>query len=195
MPGGSIHHSVETSRLGRFSHIWHASVMDRPPLPCLLISTPSLIDPNFERTVILLVEWSADGALGVVLNRPTEMAIVDYLPEWEAVLAPPGVIHIGGPVEPDVAIGLAITAGAAPTLVDLADQTCVSGQVRVFSGYTGWGPRQLEHELAEGAWHLARWKPDDLVPGQRRELWRQVLRRQPGTMAFESTFPDDLSAN
>ncbi len=169
--------------------------MTRPPLPCLLVAGARMSDPNFHQAVVLLLEWTDEGALGLVLNRPSDVEIEDHLPAL-ALLAPePRVVHVGGPVQPDVAIGLDVTPGGAPILVDLSAELSPHAVVRVFAGYAGWGPAQLEEELAGDAWHLAGWKPADLVAGEGPALWRRVLRRQPGTMAFESLFPDDLSAN
>ena len=170
--------------------------MRRPPLPCLLVAGAALADPNFAKAVVLLLEWTDEGAFGLVLNRPTDLPVEDHLPEWAPTVEPPAVVHLGGPVQSEVAIGLDVTKGRIPTLVDLA--STASGEfdaVRVFAGYAGWGAQQLEDELAGDAWHLTGWRPEDLRSGVGDDLWRQIMRRQPGTVAFEATFPDDLSVN
>jgi putative transcriptional regulator len=152
-------------------------------------------DPNFHQTVVLLLEWSDEGALGLVLNRPTDVEIASHLPSIAQLSPEPRVVHVGGPVQTDVAIGLDVTPGVIPELVDVSSDLVSDRVVRVFAGYAGWGSSQLDQELAMDAWHLAGWQPADLAAGQGPELWRRVLRRQPGTVAFEALFPDDLTAN
>jgi putative transcriptional regulator len=162
----------------------------------LLVAGAVLVDPNFARAVVLLLEWTDEGAFGLILNRPTDLEVEDHLPEWVSVVELPAVVHLGGPVQPEVAIGLDVTRGRVPSLIDLSSpETTAYEAVRVFAGYAGWGARQLDDELEGDAWHIAGWRPEELRPGVGDELWRQVMKRQPGTVAFEATFPDDLSVN
>jgi putative transcriptional regulator len=170
--------------------------MRHPPLPFLLTAGAVLADPNFSKAVVLLLEWNEEGAFGLILNRPTDLAVEDHLPEWAHVVERPAVVHVGGPVQREVAIGLDVTRGQVPSLIDLSSPEAGHCEaLRVFAGYSGWGARQLEAELGSDAWHLTGWRPEDLRPGVGDDLWRRVMRRQPGTVAFESTFPDDLSVN
>lgn len=167
----------------------------------LLVATPNLIDPNFYRTVVLLLQHDDDGCVGVVLNRPTTEPVADHIPEWAALVPEPGCVHFGGPVDPTVAIGLSATSEGMPTgvpglsMVDLAgDPDASAPPVKVYAGYSGWGSEQLEDEIASGSWYVVQASPDD--PFDSRDgLWRIVLRRQPGFLSVVSTYPDDLTLN
>ena len=175
--------------------------MDESHAGMLLIASPRLYDPNFYRTVVLLFQHDDDGSMGVVLNRVTTEKVSDHLPAWGDRAAEPGLVHFGGPVEPEVASG--VSAGAAGeatgvpglSIVDLGTDPGVEmARVRVYSGYAGWGQGQLEAELAEGSWYLVQASPDDPFADP-DSLWSRVLRRQQGHLALVSTFPDDVSLN
>lgn len=176
----------------------------------LLVATPVIGDPNFERTVVLLLEHDDEGAVGVVLNRPTDVAVLDPLPEWSALSADPSVVFVGGPVEQSAAIGLARVRdangaeGFHPVLgrigtLDLSrdpgDLDAGVEQVRIYAGYAGWGAGQLEHELAADAWFVVDAMPDDVLSPDPDDLWAQVLRRQGGDLALLSRCPRDPSLN
>ena len=175
----------------------------------LLVATPPLDDPNFDRTVVYMLEHTNDGAVGVVLNRPQDSGIPEALDRWEPFLSPPSQLFGGGPVELDALIALArldtpaddawspvvgdlgsVDLGADPVLV--ADRV---EQLRVFRGYSGWGPFQLDEELSEGAWIVLPAAHDDVFSAAPDDLWRTVLRRQGGRLAWAADAPDDLSAN
>lgn len=182
----------------------------------LLVATPVIGDPNFERTVVMILEHSGDGALGVVLNRPSDVDVVEPLPEWQRLAASPGVVFVGGPVEQSAAIGLArvafveyaegsdeldgfsVVMGTIGTL-DLSrspeDLASPIEQVRVFAGYAGWGPGQLEGELEAEAWVVVDAEPGDVLSDDPEDLWRNVLRRQGGDMALLAAYPSDPSLN
>lgn len=177
----------------------------------LLISAPALTDPNFDRTIVLLLEHEAeDGALGLVLNRPSETPVGDVLERWQDAVASPPVVFVGGPVERRAVIALArhgddevpeswqpvldglgvIDVGEDPALVTPR----VTG-VRIFSGYAGWAPGQLEGEIEAGAWFVVDAEPDDAVCDDPDDLWRRVLERQPGELRLLATYPPDPSLN
>lgn len=167
----------------------------------LLVATPILLDPHFYRTVVLLIQHDDDGCVGIVLNRPTGEQVTDHIPEWADRVADPSIINYGGPVEPDVAIGLSLTPSGMPTgvpglsLIDLANPPGEdSAPVRIYSGYSGWGSDQLESEIATGSWYLVQASPDDPFDTDEGQ-WRRVLRRQPGFLSVVSTFPDDVAMN
>ena len=168
----------------------------------LLIATPILMDPNFHRTVILMLQDDDEGTVGVVLNRVTDQPVENHLPQWAPRTKPPHSIHFGGPVEPEVAIGLSnsqegMFAGVPGlNLVDLSEppKSDQSASVRIYSGYAGWGAGQLHSELATGSWYVVQASPDDPfdAPGGQ---WRRILRRQPHFLSLVSTFPDDVQLN
>ena len=178
----------------------------------LLVATPPLDDPNFDRTVIFMLEHHDAGALGVVINRPTEEELDEPLDRWEDLQTTPAHIFAGGPVETDALIALALAntplddasedlspvVGRVASADLTADPAFVAGRVsavRVFRGYAGWGPGQLEGEIMAGAWLVFDAEPDDVFATQPAQLWRTVLRRQGGRLGWLANAPDDLSAN
>ncbi len=167
----------------------------------LLVATPRLIDPNFYRTVVLLLQHDEEGCVGVVLNRPTEELVVAHLPDWSEHVPEPGTVYYGGPVDPTIAIGLSLSSDGMPTGVpglSVVDLTMPADgarhPVQIYSGYAGWGSEQLEAEIAEGSWYVVQASPDDPFDSG-DGMWRRILRRQPGFLAAVSTFPDDPSLN
>ena len=166
----------------------------------VLVASPHLLDPNFFRTVVLLLEHDEDGAVGVVLNRPSTSGLGDELPGWEILLADPQVVFVGGPVEPQTAIGLAEGVDGSPVpgvgIVDLsAPPGELAAPVRIYAGYAGWGPGQLEAELADGGWIVATAIAPDVFTLDPDSLWSAVLKRQPGAIALLATFPIDPGLN
>lgn len=176
----------------------------------LLVATPDLRDPNFFRTVVLVLEHGDDGALGVVLNRPSETDVAELFPEWRSAVPEPTVAFVGGPVSPDSVIALAqadrddAVDGWIPVFrrlgtVDLArspaDLMVDVHAVRVFAGYAGWAPGQLEGELALGGWFVLDALDGDPFTPDPDGLWAAVLRRQGGTTAWFASCPVDPSVN
>ena len=179
----------------------------------LLVATPALADPNFDRAVILLLDHDDEGSLGVVLNRPTPVGVGEVLEPWAALAGRPQVVFQGGPVSLDSALALAVVPGdsadAAPLgwrrvhgaigLVDLeAPPELLAGELgslRIFAGYAGWAPGQLEEELEEGAWYVVESEPGDVYSPDPERMWRSVLRRQRSELAMVATYPDDPSLN
>ena len=175
----------------------------------LLVAVPHMFDPNFARAVVLVCEANEQGALGLIINRPTGADVFDYLPDWMFLVAEPSVVFEGGPVQREVAIGLAACAldpppvGYTPIveglgLLDLgSDPAAASGieLLRVFSGYAGWEANQLEDEIAAGGWFVVPSEPGDGFSSLPTGLWRTVLARQGGRLAVYATFPPDPSLN
>jgi putative transcriptional regulator len=176
----------------------------------LLVATPAIEEPTFARTVVLLLDHDEDGALGVVLNRASEVAVRSILPGWEAVVSSPDVVFVGGPVAQDSALGVvAVRPGTQPigvrpvagglALVDLDTPTPVVAdalaRMRVYAGYAGWGPGQLEGELGEGSWYVVAAERDDAFCAEPGALWRAVLRRQPAPLSWVATYPADPALN
>lgn len=183
--------------------------MAEPLTGNLLVAGPLLIDPNFFRTVVLVCAHAEDGALGLVLNRPTDIAVGDHLPGWVERLAPPSVVFAGGPVQPETAIGLGRHRGPEPVgwtgvdgRVGLVDLSRAPGEVvgdiealRVYSGYAGWGPGQLEDELLRNDWLVFPADACDPFLGDPGEAWRRVLKGSRGRAAWYADFPLDPRAN
>jgi putative transcriptional regulator len=162
----------------------------------LLVATPGLTDPNFARTVILVLAHTDDGALGVVLNRPGGLRAEDVAPAWSELVAPPDVVFIGGPVQPDTALCLGATLeGWRPLDIDEDPAVAEVSRIRVFAAYSGWSAEQLEAEIEAGGWYVLDPWPDDPFTDSPEDLWRRVLRRQGGRTALASTSPDDPSWN
>lgn len=176
----------------------------------LLVATPGLGDPNFRRTVVLVLRHDDEGALGVVLNHPVPVPTADALPAWGDAVTPPATLFQGGPVGLDGALGVVtlVPSAGGPLvdrlvgpfgLVDLdadpADGLPGITGVRVFVGYAGWSADQLEAEVAAGDWYVLEAQPGDVVTPEPELLWRRVLRRQGGALAIVSTFPEDPSLN
>ncbi|MCR6033321.1 YqgE/AlgH family protein [Nocardioides sp. zg-579] len=177
----------------------------------LVVATPALLDPNFVDAVVLLLDADDDGALGVVVNRPTPVAVADVLGAWADVVAEPEVLFQGGPVGTEGALAVALLrdADAAPvgfrpvegrlglldldTPVELVEDTLEG--LRIFAGYAGWGAGQLEAEVAEGSWYVVPGEVGDVFRGDPTGLVRDVLRRQPGELAWHATRPVDPDLN
>lgn len=172
----------------------------------LLVATPGLTDPNFERSVVYLIEHDDEGAVGVVLNRPSHTDVETvFAGELEVetltgLVSSPPVFFIGGPVSTDSIVALGSPSqGGAPGLVDLAtingSAAAPPTSIRLFAGYAGWASGQLEAEIASGAWVVVDAAPDDVFHAAPDNLWREVLRRQGGVLAQMARYPDDVSVN
>lgn len=175
----------------------------------LVIASPTLLDPNFYRSVVLLMAHNDDGAVGVVLDRPLELPAGDYVEDWRPMLTPPTRVYEGGPVQRETAIGVARRTGFGrsetwePILgslgfVDLAQAPSDFPGVedlRVFSGYAGWGPDQLDLEIAVGSWFPVPASIDDVFDPVPHTLWHRVLRRQGSPLALYADYPEDPRMN
>jgi putative transcriptional regulator len=174
----------------------------------LLIAGPSLLDPNFWRTVVLVVEHTDEGALGLVLNRPSETTVGDAVAQLESLVDLDERLYIGGPVQPSSVIVLGefedpgdaallafddvgvLGAGASP---DEADVGLRRG--RAFVGHAGWGPSQLDDEIERGDWILEAARKQDAFADEPQELWSSVLTRKGGNYALIARMPPDPSVN
>ena len=160
----------------------------------LLVATPLIGEGTFERTVILLLAHGTEGALGVVLNRPSETPADGIVPGWGERASEPGVMFVGGPVGENAVIGLH-PGGTIDLNVAPDDTDPLPDQVRLFAGSAGWGPGQLEGEIGEGAWWVVDAEPGDAFSAEPTELWPRVLRRQPGVTAWFAVYPPDPMVN
>ena len=171
----------------------------------LLIAGPQLLDPNFRRTVVLVADHGDEGAMGVILNRPSGMTVADAAPDLEPLVGAEAPIFAGGPVQPTAGVVLAEVAEAdepvfgdvvlVPGLGELADVIDGAGQVRVFAGYAGWGPGQLDDELGRDDWIVASAEPSDVFSEDPETLWGTVLERKGGQYALLARMPEDPSQN
>lgn len=175
----------------------------------LLVAAPVLLDPNFARSVVFVVDHDPDGALGFVVNRAGSVPIDDVLPHWTSLAVHPAVVFEGGPVQRD-ATAIALAQVARPDVSDawqpllgrVGSFDLDAGttrpdveEIRVFAGYAGWGPGQLDDEIARGDWHVVDAEPGDLLDAAPDSLWRRVLRRQGGALAGAANQPLDVSTN
>jgi putative transcriptional regulator len=174
----------------------------------LLIAGPTLLDPNFVRAVVLIGEHNEDGALGVVLNRPSETTVGEAVPDLEDLTPADDPVHVGGPVQPSAVLVLAeyeapdaetqLVTGAVGFVAvdDEGDRVATRlGRARVFAGYAGWGPGQLEAELERDDWIIADALEDDVFDTDAPTLWSRVLDRQGGKLRLLARMPLDPSLN
>jgi putative transcriptional regulator len=170
----------------------------------LLISSPAMSDSNFDRTVIFILEHAAEGAIGVVVNRQSKVDVAEAMPEWVHLLSVPSVFFVGGPV----AQGAVLALGRADAVESTEDFALVNHSVgvidvskgptgidvsltelRLFTGYSGWSPGQLEQELSGGAWFVVDPEPSDPLTDEPETLWTRLLKRQEGIEAMENQDP------
>lgn len=174
----------------------------------LLIASPSLLDPNFRRTVVLVTEHTPEGAMGLVLSRPSEAAAADAVPPLEELVDAEQLVYAGGPVEPGAIVVLAEfddpddaaaivfdDVGFVPAESDTSLVAAGTRRSRVFAGYCGWSPGQLEAELEEESWILEPAVRDDVFGAEAERLWSAVLRRKGGQFAVVAMMPPDPSMN
>ena len=173
----------------------------------ILVASPTLLDPNFSRTVVLICAHDEEGAFGVVLNRPTDLDAVDHLPAWHGVLADPAVVFWGGPVATEHAMVVAEPRGivegvdqvvGAIAIADAAlpepdDDTFL--RARVFAGHAGWSAGQLDTEVADDDWFVGAAHPDDPFLSSTDQLWRDALRRRGDRLAIYGDYPPDPRLN
>ena len=167
----------------------------------LLVATP-VVGDFFHRTVVLVIEHSDEGAVGVVLNRPSEVLVADAVPALAEAADEEDVVHVGGPVATQtvLALGDFEDPDEASThvvgsigVVDPDDQAAEVRRLRVYAGHAGWAPGQLDGELEAGAWIVAEAEPGD--PFLDEDVWPMVLRREGGAYTLLSTMPEDPSLN
>jgi len=173
----------------------------------LLVAGPGLLDPNFWRTVVLVGEHSEEGALGVILNRASETTVGEAVPELAELAEGMGAVHLGGPVQPSAIVVLAdfvepeearsLVLGSIGFLPSEVDPETLGElrRARVFAGYAGWGPGQLDGELDEGSWIVEPALAEDVFTNDPDGLWSTVLRRKGGPFSVLASMPPDPSRN
>lgn len=154
----------------------------------LLYAAPDVRDPNFSETVVLLIQYGPKGAMGLVIDHPSEGQVEEALPEAKTLRGQP--LYWGGPVQPETIIGLVRTARPSPEAVPLLGDVYLTGSredlevaardgkarehVRVYSGYAGWGAGQLEAEVMRNGWIVARGDVAAIFSPEPQTLWRKV---------------------
>jgi putative transcriptional regulator len=173
----------------------------------LLVAGPALLDRNFWRTVVLVVEHNEEGALGLVLNRPSEASVGETVPQLEGLLGSDELLFIGGPVQPSAVIVLAEFEDAGDAALIAFGDVGVLGtgskdelgvgvrSGRAFLGHAGWGPGQLDGELERGDWILEPARLEDAFSDDASGLWSEVLTRKGGSYALLARMPADPSVN
>ncbi len=160
----------------------------------LLVAGPALLDPNFARSVVLLLETGAGGAVGVILNRPSRVGVAEILPRVAELERREDRLFVGGPVEPEQIVLLVRTAEAPPhafrvltdvyvtsSLDALRRAAAASGvRFRLFAGYAGWAAGQLEAEIARGDWLVRRARADDVFSPEPKRLWKLLIEPEQG---------------
>ena len=167
----------------------------------LLIAAPQLVD-YFRRSVVLVLEHSPEGAMGLVLNRPTQAPVLEAVPVLAGLAGEEDRMHAGGPVQPEAVIALGdfeepADAGTHVTgtlgLLDPEAPDPSLRRLRVYAGYAGWGPGQLDEEIEQEAWIVSPVAADD--PFASEDLWPVALQRKGGAYALLATMPPDPSLN
>jgi putative transcriptional regulator len=174
----------------------------------LLLASPSLFDPNFRRTVVLVTEHNDEGAAGLVLNRLSATAVVEAVPDLAPLVPEEEPVYVGGPVQQSAVLVLAEfedTEDAAELVVDNVGFVPGDGdfellsvgtrRARVFAGYAGWGAGQLEAELEQSSWIVEEADGFDLFPEPETDLWGALLRRKGGIYRVVALMPEDPSLN
>ncbi|HEY4428612.1 MAG TPA: YqgE/AlgH family protein [Solirubrobacteraceae bacterium] len=174
----------------------------------LLLASPSLRDPNFTRTVVLIGVHNDEGAMGVVLNRPSTVTVREAVPQLEPAVDELEPVYVGGPVQPTSVVCLAefVEPSLAELLVlgrigfpapdtGIEELTENTARRRVFAGYAGWGDGQLDAEVEDGDWIAQPALPEDVFSDAPEDLWSSVLTRKGGTYALIARMPPDPSVN
>lgn len=173
----------------------------------LLIAGSSLLDPNFRRAVVLIGHHDEGGAVGVVLNRATDVEVAVAVPPLADLVEPGERLFIGGPVSSQSAVVVAdfehpeqaevVAFDSVGFLPEETDAGSLGGlrRARVFAGYAGWGAGQLEAELEEGSWITEPARATDVFTDDPEALWGEVLRRKGPEYRLMSTMPFDPELN
>lgn len=176
---------------------------NHPAPGSLLVASRDLIDPNFTRTVVLLLGYGDDGAMGLVVNRRGRTRLFDAFPDMERLQDDPNRLYEGGPVSPDLLTAVFraddTPEGSIKLVGDLhvsADGPLVESIIaanegedrfRIYAGYAGWSPGQLDHEIARGGWHIVPGDPEVVFNDDGDATWRRVLPRDPSMSAELAT--------
>ena len=193
--------------------LFNALERNEPEPGMLLVAAPGMLSDEFNRSVVLIIEHNEHLTFGVNLASRSDLAVFNVMPDWLPAVAKPQALYIGGPLNQQSVVGLAMTkAGVdmeqAPQLNRLANRLAhvdlraepggiadlVEG-MRLFAGYAEWAPGQLHDEIERGDWYVTPALPTDVIVPGRTDLWGDVMRRQQAPLPLFSTFPADLVDN
>ncbi|AJE34388.1 hypothetical protein B842_12715 [Corynebacterium humireducens NBRC 106098 = DSM 45392] len=193
--------------------LFNALERNEPAPGMLLVAAPGMLSDEFNRSVVLIIEHNEHLTFGVNLASRSDLAVFNVMPDWLPAVAKPQALYIGGPLNQQSVVGLAMTkAGVdmetAPQLNRLANRLAhvdlradpgdiaelVEG-MRLFAGYAEWAPGQLDGEIDRGDWFVTPALPTDVIVPGRTDLWGDVMRRQQPPLPLFSTFPADLMDN
>lgn len=163
-----------------------------------LIATPLVGGPPFDRSVVAMLEHDHEGAIGLILNSPTDLDAGVYVPEVADLLAPPAIVHYGGPVSTESAVVIGRTSAPSMTGPSLGDFRVVDPEdppddlvdVRVYAGHSGWSPGQLDRELDEGAWWVVPARADGWTGHRDASYWTECVLAAPGPIPLYATYND-----
>jgi putative transcriptional regulator len=157
---------------------------------------------------VLVTEHNEEGAAGIVLNRPSATAVADAVPALLPLVDEEEPVYVGGPVQEsavlvlaefddpeDAAVLIVDDVGFVPGDGDFGLLAAATRRVRVFAGYAGWGPGQLEAELEESSWIVEASAGPELFPEPEEDLWGEVLRDKGGVYRVVALMPEDPSVN
>jgi len=174
----------------------------------VLIASPSIFDPNFRQAVVLIAQHDETGAMGVILNRPSEAAVRSLSPALARLTGLDDSVYVGGPVdetslivlaqfdEPDAAALMVLgDVGFVAVGSDLDEVGGIIRRARVFAGHSAWAPGQLEMEMEREDWIVEPASHDDVFAAHAQELWHAVLERKGGNFAVVARMPFDPSVN
>ena len=193
--------------------LFNALERNEPEPGMLLVAAPGMLSDEFNRSVVLVIEHNEHLTFGVNLASRSDLAVFNVMPDWLPAVAKPQALYIGGPLNQQSVVGLAMTkAGVdmeqAPQLNRLANRLAhvdlraepgdiadlVEG-MRLFAGYAEWAPGQLDDEIERGDWYVTPALPTDVIVPGRTDLWGDVMRRQQAPLPLFSPFPADLVDN
>lgn len=172
----------------------------------LLVSSPSLVDPNFRKTVVLIAHHDDEGAMGLVLSRPSSVPAAEAVPLLDGLPGAEGPVFVGGPVQPQAFMVLAefgdLEDSVAPIFdhigfmsADAEPEELSIRRVRLFAGYAGWGAGQLEAELEEPAWLVVPAEGGDPFFDDPDVLWRAAVSRAGASVWLMQNMPYDPGLN
>ena len=158
-----------------------------------LVASRRLRDPNFKETVVLLIDYGRDGALGLVINRPSEVRLATVFPEIKELKKRKDTIYVGGPVAVNQMLMLVGTplvpeeskevthdvylSSSWKVLERLLKNAAKDERFRIFAGYAGWAPNQLDFETSRGDWHVLKADAETVFDKKPSEVWQELILR------------------